>query len=246
MAFNWTCLYCNRPQSVTEHSVSEGEIFFYVGKTISGPIGMKASAIACSNPDCLEVTIATSLHLTGRYANGSPYFNPETNPFLIKRLMPESSAKPQSECIPTPLVEDYVEACKIRNLSPKASATLSRRCLQGMIRDFCKISKPTLFKEIESLKAAVEQGSSPKGVTEESVEAIDHVRGIGNIGAHMAKDINLIVPVEPEEAQLLIDLIEMLFEEWYVARETRSNKLARIKVLAEDKKQLIALQKKKE
>ena len=36
--------------------------------------------------------------------------------------------------IPIPqLMDDYEEACAIVNLSPKASATLSRRCLQGMI-----------------------------------------------------------------------------------------------------------------
>ena len=30
-------------------------------------------------------------------------------------------------------------------------------------------------------------------------QAIDAVRSIGNIGAHMEKDINLIVDVDPEE-----------------------------------------------
>ena len=56
----------------------------------------------------------------------------------------------------------------------------------------------------------------------------------------MEKDIDLIVPVEPEEAQLLIGLIEMLFEEWYVARNTRQMKLAAISKLGAEKRQLIA------
>jgi hypothetical protein len=34
------------------------------------------------------------------------------------------------------------------------------------------------------------------------VDAIDHVRKIGNIGAHMEADINVIVEVEPKEAQI--------------------------------------------
>jgi len=33
-------------------------------------------------------------------------------------------------------------------------------------------------------------------------EAIDAVRKLGNIGAHMEKDINVIVDVDPEEAEL--------------------------------------------
>ncbi|WP_372445280.1 hypothetical protein [Clostridium estertheticum] len=38
-------------------------------------------------------------------------------------------------------------------------------------------------------------------------EAIDAVRTIGNIGAHMEKDINQIVDVESSEAALLIETL---------------------------------------
>jgi hypothetical protein len=154
--------------------------------------------------------------------------------------MPEFSAVPQPDYVPAPLVEDYYEACKIRELSAKASATLSCRCLQGMIRDFCKISKGTLHAEIKELKTEVEQGKAPAGVTSESVEAIDQVRSIGNIGAHMEKDINLVIEVDPGEAEALTDLIEMLFSEWYVARHERQQKLARIAAISADKKAKIA------
>ena len=102
--------------------------------------------------------------------------------------------------------DDYYEACAIRDLSPKASATLTRRCLQGMIRDFCGIAKATLAKEIDALREALDNHTAPKGVTHESVEAIDAVRKVGNIGAHMEKDIALIVDVDPGEAQMLIEL----------------------------------------
>lgn len=37
------------------------------------------------------------------------------------------------------------------------------------------------------------------------------VREIGNIGAHMEADINVIIDVDPDEAQILIDLVELLF-----------------------------------
>lgn len=104
-----------------------------------------------------------------------------------------------------------------------------------MIRDFCGISKPTLFKEIEALKKLLDESNAPKGVSADSVEAIDHIRQIGNIGAHMEKDINVIIDVDPEEAQVLIELIETLFEEWYVARHKREERFARVKTIADEK-----------
>jgi hypothetical protein len=57
---------------------------------------------------------------------------------------------------------------------------------------------------------------------------------IGNIGAHMEKDINVIVDVDPDEAQLLIGLIEYLVKAWYVERYEKEQHLAEIlKVQAE-------------
>lgn len=112
---------------------------------------------------------------------------------------------------------------------------MARRCLQGMIRDFCGISKKTLFAEITALRDAVDKGEAPPGVTVESVEAIDHVRSIGNIGAHMESDINLIVGVDAGEVAALTELIEMLFAEWYVSRNVRGQRLARLKAIAESK-----------
>jgi hypothetical protein len=49
--------------------------------------------------------------------------------------------------------------------------------------------------------------------------------------------ITQIVDVDPEEAQILIDLVELLFEDWYVARNDRTKHLAKIRSIAEEKKQ---------
>jgi hypothetical protein len=82
-----------------------------------------------------------------------------------------------------------------------------------MIRDFCKISKHRLIDEIKELRKRVNEDQAPLGVQPDTVDAIDHVRKIGNIGAHMETDINVIVDVDPNEAQVLIELAELLFEE---------------------------------
>jgi len=122
-----------------------------------------------------------------------------------------------------------------QTLSPKASATLARRCLQGMIRDFCGITGKTLFAEIDSLRETVSQGNGIRHVNHDTVEAIDHVRRIGKYGAHMEKDVNLVINVEPHEAQKLIELIELLFHEWYVQRENRKQSLAVLKEISDEK-----------
>ena len=61
------------------------------------------------------------------------------------------------------------------------------------------------------------------------------MRKIGNIGAHMEKDINLIVDIEEGEAQALIELIELLFEEWYIERESGTARLAKLKEIRDAK-----------
>lgn len=48
--------------------------------------------------------------------------------------------------------------------------------------------------------------------------ALSTIRRIGNIGAHMEKDINLIIDIDPGEAEKLIKLIEHLLDQWYINR----------------------------
>ena len=140
--------------------------------------------------------------------------------------MPESEARVLPDYIPAPIQEDYYETCRIRDLSPKASATLARRCLQGMIRDFWGIKKTRLKDEIDDLEEKVDP---------DVWASIDAVRSVGNIGAHMEKDINVIVDVESGEAQLLIGLIEQLVDDWYVVRENRRKRTEALKELAAEK-----------
>jgi hypothetical protein len=51
----------------------------------------------------------------------------------------------------------------------------------------------------------------------------------------MEKDVNLIIEVEPHEAELLIELIETLFEDWYVDRHKRQVRAAAVKTIAAEK-----------
>lgn len=142
-------------------------------------------------------------------------------------LYPNCLAKQFPNYIPIAIRQDYEEAYAIVGLSPKASATLSRRCLQGMIRNFWNISKKNLYEEINAL-----QGMVP----DSQWKAIDAVRSIGNIAAHMEKDINTIIDVEPYEAEQLIKLIELLIEKWYIAKHDEEELFKSIVDISQEKK----------
>ncbi len=235
MAFKWICPHCNIPQVVTDAKHTVSWLSCDLDDQAEGKLVLRAKSTGCANEECAKTTIRVVIG--GGYYRDGYKFHPGKPPIFDQFLRPQGTAKPQPEFIPEPLREDYYEACLIRDLSPKASATLIRRCLQGMIRDFAKIAKPTLAKEIEALRKAIDDGSADRAISGESVDAIDQVRGIGNIGAHMEKDIDLIIEVDPGEAQALIELVEMLFEEWYGARHRRQARLEHIASIAEAKKQ---------
>ncbi len=232
---NWNCPYCGRDQTITHSKFYSSEFPIQIRETRDDVIALRATVICCANSECLGYQLDVSL-ITGRYNDNTGNFyvhQPET--IRKFRLLPESFAKTLPDYIPLALREDYLEACRVRDLSPKSAATLARRCLQGMIRDFCGISQPTLFKEIVALKDLADNHNAPKGVSIDSIEAIDHIRQIGNIGAHMERDISVIVDVDPEEAQVLIELLETLFEERYVERHKREERFARVKKIAGEK-----------
>ena len=243
MADEWICPFCDRPQIATYQNVHNDAEIVGVAANAEGLLGTYITARSCLNPTCKKTSFELDIGPALQYADGRFYSFNDSDRIFSQRIIPQGSARPQPDFIPYSLREDYFESCLIRDLSPKASATLTRRCLQGMIRDFSGITKKTLDQEIKALRAAVEDGSADRAITIETVEAIDHVRSVGNIGAHMEKDIDLIIPVDPGEAQALIELVEMLFEEWYVAREKRRQKLAKIAGISYDKKTLKALPK---
>jgi hypothetical protein len=222
--FNWMCSYCNRNATITDSNYNVYKNYVD-NNNKDGFLCIVMEFIVCPNEECREYTILMQIYPAGM-TGGERYLH--RDPLFTRRILPESNAKPFPDYIPEPIRADYKEACLIKDLSPKASATLSRRCLQGIIRDFWGISnKKNLFDEIEAIKEKTDT---------ETWEAIHAVRKVGNIGAHMEKDINIIVDVEPQEAELLIELIETLLEDWYINRHERQQRLRAIKEVAEGKK----------
>lgn len=112
--------------------------------------------------------------------------------------------------IPKDLAEDYEEACLVFSDSPKASAALSRRCLQSILRNQ-GFSDKSLFNEIQK---AIDSGKLPSHIA----ESLDALRNIGNFAAHPMKDTNSgeVLPVEPGEAEWNLETIEFLFDFFYI------------------------------
>lgn len=121
------------------------------------------------------------------------------------------SRAPLSEEVPDELAKDYKEACLVLNDSPKASAALSRRCLQHLLWEKAKIKKANLFQEIDEVLVS-------KILPSHLAEGLHAVRELGNFAAHPAKNTNTgeIVEVEDGEAEWLLDILEGLFDFYFV------------------------------
>lgn len=216
--------------SAADFDASQYHMLTGTGKAVREGVSLYAELVRCPNAECVQSSFEV-MAFFGETVNGQ--YGMRVNPDYSKplgvgtfRFLPVT-ASPLSKHVPRQILEDYQEANLILSLSPKASATLSRRALQGMIRDFWQVTKPTLAAELK----AIEANCDP-----ELFAAMNALRAIGNIGAHPERDVNLMVDVEPDEAQQLIDLIHLLDSEWYVARASRAQRLAKVQALGEQKK----------
>jgi len=230
-SFFWKCPYCERDTTITKSNYSKNHHQFGKGNR-EGLLDLVTTAIICPNDKCREFAIIAELYRGidndqfpwNEYSRSS--FSLEDKPLMQWKIKPDSTYRKYPSYIPEAIRIDYEEACKILSLSPKASATLSRRSLQGMIRDFWGISKGRLVDEIDAIKGNVDPVTW---------DAIDALRKVGNIGAHMEKDINLIIDVEAGEAEALIQLIETLMQEWYINRYERELRMKKIKAISDTK-----------
>jgi hypothetical protein len=222
--FNWHCPHCDHKVTINEDLFSSDTHFLSIENS-AGRIGLYSKFMVCPNPECRKPTLEASLR-EWSHSSGSTRIGTEA--LASWRLVPFGNAKPFPEFVPRAIREDYEEACLVRDLSPKSAATLARRALQGILRDFYKAKPGRLVDEINSLSETMEP---------ELLDAIHAVRKVGNIGAHMEADISVIVDVDPNEAQLLLELVETMIEETYIRRDDRKNRLNRVTALAVAKDQ---------
>jgi len=153
-----------------------------------------------------------------RLLNGLPVYNQFSQFIKIKEASKDFLVRPKSISRPPcpsevtkEFAEDYTEACFVIADSPKASAALSRRCLQNILREVAGVKHDNLHNEIQEV---IDKGTLPTYI----VEVIDAVRNIGNFAAHPFKSEKTgeILPVELGEANWNLDVIEALFDFYFV------------------------------
>lgn len=163
-------------------------------------------------PACGEVNITVSrLATKTRFVDGVP--TTPTQEQDTRSVYPASGSmsKVPPE-VPEDFANDYREARAILEASPKASAALARRLLQAILRGPGNIPRmDQLHNEIET--------AIKRGLRSEISEQLHLVRQVGNFAAHPVKDqhTGAILPVEPHEAEHLLDVISLLFDHYFVA-----------------------------
>jgi len=133
-------------------------------------------------------------------------------------VWPMSSGRsPAPPEVPSQIANDFEEAGLVLPFSPKASAALSRRCLQSVLRDAGKTKYKDLSRQIDEVLPNL-----PAYIAEN----LDAVRNIGNFASHEQKSklSGSILDVEPGEADWNLDVLESLFDFYYARPEIERKK----------------------
>ncbi len=192
----YTCPYCNLQQAFgNSYALTHTQFYKSDVHTDDAEFAKRYTiyTLRCTNTHCHQYTVIAINNESGQQVD----------------IAPQHVCLRFPDYIPAAIRSDYEEASQILDLSPKAAATLLRRCLQGMIRDFWGFSRSRLIDEIMELKSRVPAVQW---------KAIDGLRQLGNIGAHMEKDVNLIINLDKQDTKRLLQLVEMLMVQWYVNR----------------------------
>jgi len=183
----------------------------YVGKDKEGDWAIEK--YECPNPKCRKFILFLVLGDKGNLnlAPGNSWGGFDS---VKKRIMfyPKGSNRPPVPIeVPPEFADDYSEACLVLPDSPKASAALSRRCLQNLLREKAGVKHTNLADEIQQV---IDSGNLPSYL----VDVIDAIRNVGNFAAHPVKSQKTgeILPVEPQEAEWNLDVLEALFDFYFV------------------------------
>ncbi|WKZ41554.1 MAG: DUF4145 domain-containing protein [Anaerolineales bacterium] len=186
------CRHCSAPVGMNDIKIEE--LVRYTN-------GLSITQYTYECEFCTDLTVFWQIY--GSKYLGLP-FEISIWPFLNER------PKCPSE-VPVNIAKDYQEACLVLPISPKASAALSRRCLQSLLRESAKVRHSDLSNEIQEV---IDSGK----LTSQLVDSLDAVRNIGNFAAHPIKSKNTgeIFDIEPGEASWSLDVLEQLFDFYYV------------------------------
>lgn len=116
--------------------------------------------------------------------------------------------------VPGPIAADYREANEVLPISSKASAALSRRCLQAILAA-AGYNDRNLAAQVQK---AIDETSAAKALPIALRDSLDAIRNFGNFSAHPITDHTTlqIIDVEPGEAEWCLELLVEMFDHYYV------------------------------
>jgi len=177
----------------------------------------------CMCPTCKKIIIQLG-KLRGGYVEPSrdPATEPSNKPdfYNWKLVKPKTiSRSPLPSEVTPEFANDYKEACLIMADSPKASAALSRRCLQNILREKAETTKKDLSDQIQEV---IDSKKLPSHLSKD----LGAIRNIGNFGAHpiKSKRTGEIIEVEIGEAEWNLNILEQLFDFYFVQPEISRKK----------------------
>ena len=125
--------------------------------------------------------------------------------------------------VPDDLKEDYFEANDVLLISPRSSATLSRRIMESILRQQGYGQK----KLIDQIDAVRNEPVPDKKLPTSLLKMIDAVRLFGNFSAHSIRNMETlqIIDVESGEADVCLYVIEGMFDHYYVRPSVEARNL---------------------
>jgi hypothetical protein len=170
------------------------------------------------NRDILYVRCWVRLYHPGSFVG------PDDRTEWLRQIHPIGRSAKEFSNTPEQLMKDYQAACRTIEISPEASACMSRRCLQNLLRGQ-GYTQTDLAPQIVALL----KETDPNKVLPLAIRGVvDVVRGLGNFAAHPQSDIASlqIIPVEDGEADWCIEIIEQRVTHYFEELAALQNKVA--------------------
>lgn len=160
-------------------------------------------------PACQEIIVYL---LVGPVTHQGANFFMNTTQERKIMVWPQSGEVSCPAEVPDEFKEDFLEAARVLPISAKASAALSRRCLQSLLIKHANVKAKDLHDQIEEAMQSL-----PAHIADQ----LHAVRHIGNFAAHPLKNkaTGEIVPVEPHEAEWNLEVLRDLFDHYFVKPE---------------------------
>ena len=218
----YTCPYCNDKQRFNlnddfsecdECGIGSNVSLYMDGKrkVLKHKVKTLIYSITCNNPKCNKTTVI-AVNDDGEQID----------------ILPSKYQKCFPNYIPQPIIRDFQEGVSIINYSPRASAILFRKCLEGMIKNCFGVCEKKLYDSIDKIFKNNQISAGQK-------EMLDSIRRIGNICAHFQSEDNSLFDYTSDEVNKIKDVLEYLFEEWYIEPNRRKKLQEEISQMANKK-----------